>query len=81
MTKLPEAMLTELSRGNPVFAPGVENYVAMGGVRALWRGDLAASLRDALARTPADDTRARDGAERRGRRHAARTTQLVLDAI
>ncbi len=28
--------LTELSVDNPVFAPGVDNYVAMGGVRALW---------------------------------------------
>jgi malonate decarboxylase gamma subunit len=81
VTKLPEAMLTELSRENPVFAPGVENYVAMGGVRALWRGDVAAALRGALAHTPTDDLRARDGAERHGRRHAARTTQLVLDAI
>ncbi|MBC7579582.1 MAG: biotin-independent malonate decarboxylase subunit gamma, partial [Tardiphaga sp.] len=26
VTKLPEALLTELSRANPVFAPGVENY-------------------------------------------------------
>ena len=38
VTKLPEAMLTELSRTNPVFAPGVENYVAMGGVRRVWTG-------------------------------------------
>src|SRR4029079_5722865 len=31
ITKLPEARLQELSQANPVFAPGVENYVAMGG--------------------------------------------------
>lgn len=80
VTKLPEAMLAELSRSNPVFAPGVDNYVAMGGVRSLWRGDLAAALRDALARTPTEDTRAQDGAERGGRRHAAATIQRVLDA-
>jgi len=80
VTKLPEAMLAELSRSNPVFAPGVENYVAMGGVRSLWTGDLAAALRDALAHTATDDTRATDGAERGGRRLAAATMQRVLDA-
>src|SRR5205085_10021180 len=39
ITKLPEDMLTALSTSNPVFAPGVANYVAMGGVRALWQGN------------------------------------------
>ena len=71
VTKLPEAMLTALSESNPVFAPGVGNYVAMGGVRALWEGDLPAALREALAGTPTEDLRARDGAERGGRRLAA----------
>jgi malonate decarboxylase gamma subunit len=80
VTKLPEALLAELSRSNPVFAPGVENYAAMGGVRSLWKGDLAAALRDALAHTPTDDTRAQDGAERGGRQLAAATMQRVLDA-
>jgi len=80
VTKLPEAMLTALSQSNPVFAPGVQNYVAMGGVRALWQGDLQAALRDALAHTPTEDLRARDGAERGGRRLAATVMQCVLDA-
>lgn len=80
VTKLPEDKLTALSQSNPVFAPGVENYVAMGGVRALWRGDLKACLRDALAHTPTEDLRARDGAERGGRRLAAEVVQRVLDA-
>ena len=40
VTKLPEALLESLSLTNPVFAPGVANYVAMGGVRSLWDGDL-----------------------------------------
>lgn len=30
VTKLPEALLEELAQSNPVFAPGVDNYVAMG---------------------------------------------------
>ncbi|MBT2336374.1 biotin-independent malonate decarboxylase subunit gamma [Variovorax paradoxus] len=80
VTKLPEDKLTALSQSNPVFAPGVQNYVAMGGVRALWQGDLQAALRDALARTPTEDLRARDGAERGGRRLAAAVVQRVLDA-
>jgi malonate decarboxylase gamma subunit len=80
VTKLPEEKLRALSESNPVFAPGVQNYVAMGGVRALWRGDLQACLRSALADTPAQDQRARDGAERGGRRLAAGIVQRVLDA-
>ena len=80
VTKLPEAMLTELSRSNPVFAPGVDNYVAMGGVRRLWQGDLRGCLREALANTSVEDGRARDGAARGGRRLAADVMQRVLDA-
>ncbi|MEO6362861.1 MAG: biotin-independent malonate decarboxylase subunit gamma [Caldimonas sp.] len=80
VTKLPEAMLTALSQSNPVFAPGVDNYVAMGGVRRLWQGDLAAALRQALADAPVDDRRAQAGAARGGRRLAATVMQRVLDA-
>lgn len=80
VTKLPEDMLTALSQSNPVFAPGVGNYVAMGGVRALWQGDLPTALRDALAHTPTEDQRARDGAERGGRKLAAAIVQRVLEA-
>ena len=80
VTKLPEAMLTELSRSNPVFAPGVQNYVAMGGVRALWQGDLPAALRRALADRNVDDRRAADGRDRGGRRMAADVVRQVLDA-
>src|SRR6478609_2249996 len=80
VTKLPEDMLTALSQSNPVFAPGVQNYVAMGGVRSLWQGDLAAALREALAHSPREDLRAIDGAERGGRQLAAAVAQRVLDA-
>ncbi|WP_431260754.1 biotin-independent malonate decarboxylase subunit gamma [Roseateles chitinivorans] len=80
VTKLPEEMLTALSETNPVFAPGVDNYVAMGGVRRLWSGDLQAALRQALADAPAEDRRAIDGAERGGRQLAAAVMQRVLDA-
>ncbi len=78
VTKIAEDRLVALSASNPVFAPGVENYVAMGGVRALWKGDLAAGLRDALANAPATDDRAALGAARGGRRMAAAVIARVL---
>lgn len=84
VTKLPEGMLAELARTNPVFAPGVENYVAMGGVRSIWdaasEGGLSAALRRALADTPTHDERAREGARRGGRKLAERIVQQVLQA-
>jgi len=80
VTKLPESLLAELSESNPVFAPGVRNYVAMGGVRRLWQGDLAQALREALADAQPQDQRAEAGAARGGRRLAASVIQRVLDA-
>jgi malonate decarboxylase gamma subunit len=80
VTKIAAERLTELSLANPVFAPGVQNYVAMGGVRGLWSGDLQACLRDALTHSPTGDERAHDGASRGGRRLAAAVVQRVLAA-
>ncbi|BDI06008.1 biotin-independent malonate decarboxylase subunit gamma [Sphaerotilus microaerophilus] len=80
ITKLPEAQLEALSHDNPVFAPGVGNYVAMGGVQALWQGDLAQALRDALVHAPRSDERAEAGRARGGRRLAAEVVDRVLQA-
>ena len=80
VTKLSEEVLTALSATNPVFAPGVQNYLRMGGVRALWNGDLAAGLREALAQAPVDDRRAVLGRERGGRLLAADVVEQVLAA-
>lgn len=84
VTKLPQTMLEELAKTNPVFAPGVENYVAMGGVRQVWHADapggLAQALRQALAGSPTQDERAADGASRGGRQLAAQVIQQVLEA-
>ena len=80
VTKLSEEMLTALSASNPVFAPGVQNYLRMGGVRALWQADLPAGLRDALAHASADDRRATLGRERGGRLLAASVVEQVLAA-
>ncbi len=81
VTKLPEAFLAELSTSNPVFAPGVGNYVAMGGVRRLWEGDLREALHAALADLPTRDERAEAGRARGGRRLSADVVQRVLDAV
>lgn len=80
VTKLSEELLTQLSASNPVFAPGVANYVAMGGIRALWQGDLRAALATALADVPTHDERAADGAARGGRRMAQSVIEQVLAA-
>jgi malonate decarboxylase gamma subunit len=80
VTKIAEERLQALSQSNPVFAPGVDNYVAMGGVQGLWRGDLAAALREALAAAPHRDERAELGQARGGRRMAADVIARVLAA-
>ncbi len=80
VTKLSEDVLTTLSATNPVFAPGVQNYLRMGGVRALWQADLPAGLRDALAHAPTDDQRAALGRDRGGRLLAASVVEQVLAA-
>jgi malonate decarboxylase gamma subunit len=80
VTKLPQELLERLSTANPVFAPGVEHYAAMGAVASLWQGDLAAALRQALADGSTQDRRAADGEARGGRRLAAATIRRVLDA-
>ena len=84
VTKIDEQRLESLSLSNPVFAPGVQNYVAMGGVRALWhgdqQGDLQAELLNALDQTPVTDERARDGAARGGRQLTAQVIARVAAA-
>jgi malonate decarboxylase gamma subunit len=80
VTKLDEQRLAELSKSNPVFAPGVQNYVAMGGIQALWSGDLQACLLDALQQAATVDKRAAEGAARGGRTRAAEVTARVVNA-
>jgi len=77
ITKVPEERLTELAVSNPVFAPGPENYLRMGGVQEIWTGDLAAQLEEALAAAAPQDERAALGLARGGRKFA----QPVIDAI
>ena len=80
VTKISQDVLEALSLTNPVFAPGVDNYVAMGGIQSLWSADLRQSLVAALNDTNTVDQRATLGAERGGRALAARVAQQVLAA-
>lgn len=77
ITKVPEELLTELAQSNPVFAPGPENYLRMGGLESIWDGDLAAHLRAALAQPASGDRRSALGLQRGGRKLA----QPVIDAV
>jgi len=77
ITKVPEEVLVELAKANPVFAPGPENYLRMGGLEAIWEGDLAAQLQAALTKQINGDQRSALGLQRGGRRLA----QPVIDAV
>ena len=77
VTKIPLERLTELSASSPVFAPGVDNYVRMGAIEALWEGDLAACLAEALAAPVSGDRRRVAGEERQGRMLARAVSDRV----
>ncbi|MEC4719742.1 biotin-independent malonate decarboxylase subunit gamma [Noviherbaspirillum sp. CPCC 100848] len=78
ITKVAEERLAELAVDNPVFAPGAHNYLAMGGVEAIWEGELAAQLEQALDHAVPQDRRAELGAQRGGRKWSQRVVQAVL---
>ena len=85
ITKIPLERLEELAGQSPVFSPGVSNYLRMGHLRAVWSGDYAAKLAEALTAlqaAPADertlDRRMLDGLSRGGRGMAARVVERVL---
>jgi malonate decarboxylase gamma subunit len=88
ITKVPLETLTELAKSNPVFAPGPENYLRMGGLQEIWHDDLARRLAEALALVEAEraaepsgeqagDQRSALGLARGGRLSA----QPVIEAI
>lgn len=77
ITKVPLERLEALAQDNPVFAPGAENYLRMGGVAGIWHENLAAALEDALAQAGPEDRRAELGLERGGRKLAFTVAQAV----
>ena len=85
ITKIPLDHLQELAKQSPVFSPGVENYLRMGHLDAVWQGDYAAQLATALATLQskskaeiAVDSRIARGVERGGRKVAGVVMDLVL---
>lgn len=77
ITKVPEERLTELAKDNPVFAPGPENYLRMGGLHGIWEDDLAGHLVRAIGEARDEDRRMALGRERGGRMLA----QPVAEAV
>ncbi len=80
ITKVPLERLTELAKDNPVFAPGPANYWRMGGLTAIWEGDLAQQLAQAIADADPLDRRTALGAARGGRKMAQIVVQSVLQS-
>lgn len=81
VTKIAHERLLELAISSPIFAPGAENYLRMGGIEAIWE-QPAAELLEAALREGArpEDLRIALGAERRGRNLAAAIQQAVATA-
>ncbi len=77
ITKLPLAMLEELSSAAPSFAPGVENFLQLGGVCSIWSDMLSEQLANALDRQTFGDQRRQHGFERLGRKSAHQVSQSV----
>jgi malonate decarboxylase gamma subunit len=77
ITKIPLDRLESLSVTSPVFAPGVDNFLRMGAIEALWDGNLAARLAQALASNTALDRRRAAGHARHGRMLAGPVAERV----
>lgn len=75
--KIPQERLETLSRESPVFAPGVDSFLRLGGVAAVWSGDPRAALAAALAEPASAGTRRALGRERGGRTQAAEVARRV----
>lgn len=81
VTKLDHERLVELAKTSPIFAPGAENYLRMGGIEAVWETPDADLLDAALGQgVLPEDRRQATGLERGGRRLAAPTTATVAGA-
>lgn len=84
VTKIPQERLEALSQTSPVFAPGVVNYLKMGGVDAIWEiadsTSLAAALTEALEQPVEGDRRSELGRARGGRQCSADVARRVRDA-
>lgn len=84
VTKIAHERLVELAASSPIFAPGAESYVRMGGIEAIWPEPSASLLESALSAArqcaPASDRRMEGGLLRGGRQLAAGIVQSVRNA-
>ncbi len=82
VTKLPIEVLEAKAKTTPVFAPGLDNLVSVGGIAIIWNPaeSLADQLQTLLASPRKGDDRAARGAERGGRPKSARIAWAVAEA-
>jgi malonate decarboxylase gamma subunit len=78
ITKLPLDMLEELSVSSPSFAPGVDNFCRLGGIRSVWKQPYSAQLQKALGRKITFDDRRVEGLARQGRMLAGPVSHQVV---
>jgi malonate decarboxylase gamma subunit len=81
VTKIAHERLVELATTSPIFAPGAESYVRMGGIEAIWPAPSAALLESALTAArqaaPAIDQRMGEALVRGGRQLATGIAKAV----
>jgi malonate decarboxylase gamma subunit len=77
ITKQPLERLKSLQEGSPVFAPGVQNFWALGIIESLWEGDLAMHLAEALDEKRTFKSWRQLGEERGGRTLARFASEAV----
>lgn len=82
VTKIPLERLEALSKDSPVFAPGVENFFAMGALNSLWNEPLHEHLIESL-KAPEQVESRREVAHQRGGRRLAKTVseRVRTDAL
>lgn len=85
VTKIAHERLVELAATSPIFAPGAESYVRMGGVEAIWPTASAELLEQALLvalqTAPVTDQRMGCGLTRGGRQLAAGVAKMVQNTV
>ncbi len=79
ITKLPLEQLQELSVTSPSFAPGIENFIKLGGVQTVWQAPLAEQLVKVIGLEVGDDHRRHSGFMREGRKLAYPIAQRVKE--
>jgi malonate decarboxylase gamma subunit len=80
ITKLPLEQLEELSSTSPSFAPGIENFIKLGGVQTVWQAPLAEQLVNVIGLDAGDDHRRHNGFMREGRKLAYPVAQRVKNS-